>query len=198
MIADDQAPYAVEAARDMLNGRWQPSDAEVLLGGTMRERRNKLGAAGMRPAIPWRLRTPWTTQSILWIADCVRITDQVLAEGADSLADSAMARLLCTYADAGRPCLISADRLWQQWQDSPAPVPSYQQVQDHAIAHDLDQKSAWHYLAVEAVERWEDEHLTRDDHDRYHTASVALITPHIVLLAAITGDLEPLASLTDL
>ncbi|MFF4520517.1 hypothetical protein [Streptomyces bluensis] len=198
MIADDQAPYVVEAARDLLNGRWQPSDAEVLLGGTMRERRNKLGAAGMRPAIPWHLRTPWTTQSILWIADCVRLTDRVLAEAADSLADSAMARLLRAYADAGRPCLASAGRLWQQWQDSPAPVPTYQQVQDHAIAHEVDQKNAWHYLAVEAIERWEDKHLTRDDYDRYQAASLALMAPHIVLLAALTGDLEPLVSLTDL
>jgi hypothetical protein len=197
MTADDQARHVADAARDLLNGRWQPSDAEVLLGGTMRERRNKLGAAGVRPAVPWVLKTPWTTQSILWIADCVRITDQVLAEAADGVAHSTMACLLRTYADAGRPCLASADRLWQQWQDAPVPAPTYQQVQDHAIAREVEQKDAWHVLAVVAMERWEDEYLTHDDHDRYRTASLALIAPHIVLLAAVTGDLGPLVSLTD-
>ncbi|MET9779117.1 hypothetical protein ABZ023_33545 [Streptomyces sp. NPDC006367] len=195
MTADDQTSYAVQAARDLLDERWQPSDAEILLGGAMRERRNKLGAAGMRPAVPWLLQSAWMTQSILWISDCVRITDQVLAEAPDGLFHSRMARLLCTYADAGRPCLASADRLWQQWQDSPPPAPSYQQVQDHAIACHKDQKIAWHDLAVTAMEQWENDHLTPDDHARYTAASLALIAPHVVLLAAVTGDFGPLATL---
>ncbi|MGW3387446.1 hypothetical protein [Streptomyces cinereoruber] len=195
MTADDQTPYAVGMAENFLNGCWQPSDAEVLLGGTMRERHNKVGAAGMRPAVPWLLATPWTTQSILWVADCVRITDQVLAEVENALGASPTARLMRTYADAGRPCLASADRLWRQWQDAPAPAPSYQQVQDHAIAREKDQKDAWQALAVASMEQWENDHLTPDDQARYQAASLAMIAPHIVLLAVITGDLEPLAAL---
>jgi hypothetical protein len=196
-MTDDQVAYVLEAAQALKSGGWVPSDGEVLLGGTMRERRNKAGAAGMRPAVPWLLSSPWTTQSIMWIADCVRITDAVLAEMDGSLASSTMAGLLYVYSDAGRPCVEAADRLWQRWEDGPAPVPSYQQVQDCAIAQEIDQKEAWKWLAADAMQQWERDNLTSEEERCYTSASLSLIAPHVVMLAALTGDFAPLEHLAN-
>jgi hypothetical protein len=180
--------------------RWIPSDAELRMGTAAVERVQALGVPrnppvppqrDIRPSDPRSEVVPWKTQLILRAPEQAAVADAVLAEHAPTLPpDSAMVRIISAYADAARDLTALAERLAVAWQRSPAPAPSWEEVQAQAKRRHCSSEEAWGVLAEHAMFRWESEHLSPADREHYDRVVQRQLAISSTLNAALSGDVD--------
>ncbi|MGI5532542.1 hypothetical protein ACQEVX_35775 [Streptomyces syringium] len=186
------ADETVAIERALVRGEWVPDQEERALGGAVLECRDRL-VKELSPAdmLPPNERGLWLTQSLMLQALLVReLTDELLPQWQNRLADSPMLHLVQAYADAIQPVLTYAARLLSAWQASPPPAPAADLVAREAERLRVSATEAEQNTRFWDVHHWEATQVPAAERAEIELALHRCGDIATVIYAAVTGQTD--------